>query len=543
MGSRTIVASAPEARWARRAAPRSTSKRTSPFTRKIASAPERSGAASRSAPPVPAMTGSSETARAIPSVSAASRAARAMSAGRWWTFTTARRTPAPARRASENRTSGRPHTGTAGFGTRSVSGRSRVPSPAQRTMPTVSPNPPPREPGASPRRRDRCERCRPRPRRACARSTSSTTGTSARSSRSSRSTCTGSGSPASRSASSRCSPPSRSRRSWRSHGRPGRITARRRSGRSVARRAGWHSPSSSFPSRAPRRRWQRSSCSWRSAIARCRDSPGVSYARIRLFGSLGFIVLTVLVGRLLTARGGRPADLLLPVTVVLCVCAYALVARGVPATPRHAERPAPREMLTLLRDRRLWILLGPAAIHWAACAPYHVFFGVLVRDLKLPDDVTSAGMATGVVAEILVLLAFPRLERRFPLRRLLAVSFVVSAVRWALLARATAPLAVAGLQALHGLTFGLFWGSAMRALADVVPPRLRATGQAVFTGVVFGGANAVGTALSGVGYDRLGGAAPLFGWAAALELVALAVLLAASRLAPGQARAGASAGP
>ena len=258
----------------------------------------------------------------------------------------------------------------------------------------------------------------------------------------------------------------------------------------------------------------------------CRENPGVSYARIRLFGSLGFIVLTVLVGRLLTMRGGRPADLLVPVTVVLCVCAYALVARGVPTTPRHAERPAPREMLALLRDRRLWLLLGPAAIHWAACAPYHVFFGVLVRDLRLPDDVTSAGMSIGVVAEILALLAFPRLERRFPLRRLLAVAFLASALRWALLSRATDPLAVAGLQALHGLTFGLFWGSAMHALAGVVPPRLRATGQAVFTGVVFGGANAVGYALSGIGYDRLGGARPLFAWAAGLELVALAVLLA-----------------
>ena len=43
---------------------------------------------------------------------------------------------------------------------------------------------------------------------------------------------------------------------------------------------------------------------------------------------------------------------------------------------------------------------------------------------------------------------------------------------------------------------------------------------------MFGGANALGYALSGVGYDRLGGAAPLFGWAAALELVALAALLA-----------------
>jgi MFS transporter, PPP family, 3-phenylpropionic acid transporter len=140
-----------------------------------------------------------------------------------------------------------------------------------------------------------------------------------------------------------------------------------------------------------------------------RGNPTLSYARIRLFGSLGFVLLTVLVGRLLTLRGGRPADLLVPAVVVVCVAGYALAARGVPPTPRHDGRPAARDMLALLRDRRLWSLLVPAALHWAACAPYHVFFGVLVRDLGLPDDVTSAGMAIGVVAEILALLAFPRL--------------------------------------------------------------------------------------------------------------------------------------
>jgi PPP family 3-phenylpropionic acid transporter len=267
------------------------------------------------------------------------------------------------------------------------------------------------------------------------------------------------------------------------------------------------------------------------AIEWTRGNPTVSYARIRLFGSLGFVVLTLGVGRLLTLRGARPADLLVPLVVVSCVVGYALVARGVPATPRHGDRPSARDMLALLRDRRLWLLLGPAALHWAACAPYHVFFGVLVRDLGLPDDVTSAGMAIGVVAEILVLLSFPRLERRVPLRALLALAMAGSAVRWLLLSRATHPVAIAGLQALHGLTFGLFWGSAMRALSDVVPPRLRATGQAVFTGVVFGGANAAGYALSGAGYDRLGGAAPLFAWAAAVELAALAALAAGARAA------------
>jgi len=264
----------------------------------------------------------------------------------------------------------------------------------------------------------------------------------------------------------------------------------------------------------------------------CHENPGRSYARIRLFGSLGFIVLTVLVGRLLTLRGARPADPLVPLVVVACVVGYALVARGIPSTPRHGERPAPRDMLALLGDGRLWSLLGPAALHWASCAPYHLFFGVLVRDLRLPDDVTSAGMAIGVVAEILVLLAFPRLERRFSLRTLLAVSMAASAARWALLSRATGAAPVAALQALHGLTFGLFWGSAVRALGDLVPPRLRATGQAVFSGIVFGGANAAGYALSGVAYDRLGGASALFAGAAGLELVALAALLLARPAAP-----------
>src|SRR5512146_3275662 len=138
MGRRSIVARAPEARWAASAAARSTSKRTSPLTRRSASAPARWRRASRSAPPVPAITGSRETASGSPAARAPASAAAAIASGRWWTFTTARETPAPARSPSVQETSGTPQSGTAGFGTRAVSGRSRVPSPAQRTMATVS---------------------------------------------------------------------------------------------------------------------------------------------------------------------------------------------------------------------------------------------------------------------------------------------------------------------------------------------------------------------------------------------------------------------
>ncbi len=269
----------------------------------------------------------------------------------------------------------------------------------------------------------------------------------------------------------------------------------------------------------------------------CRDHPGASYARIRLFGAIGFILLSLGVGRALTVRGDRPADLLVPVAVAGLVVGYALVARGAPPSARNVERPAGRDLADLARDRRLHVLLAASALHWAACAPFHLLFGVFVRDLGLTADVTGVGMALGVLAEIGVLLAFPRLEARVPLRLLFAIAFVGSSIRWALLSIATGAVPVATLQLLHGLTFGLFWGSATRALADVVPPRLRATGQAAFTAVVFGGGNAAGYALSGIGYDRLGGVGPLFVAAAVAELLALAVVLAPlARRAPVTAR-------
>jgi MFS transporter, PPP family, 3-phenylpropionic acid transporter len=275
----------------------------------------------------------------------------------------------------------------------------------------------------------------------------------------------------------------------------------------------------------------------------CRVTPGASYARVRLFGSLGFIGASLAAGWALTLRGDRASDPLVPVLVAALVVGYAVAARRTPSTAAHAERPAARDIAALARDRRLHLLLAASAIHWAACAPYHLLFGVFVRDVGLPSDVTGAGVGIGVAAEIAALVLFPRLERRVPLRALFAIAFLGSAVRWALLSRVAGALPVASLQALHALTFGLFWGCATHALADAVPPALRATGQAAFTAIVFGGGNALGYALSGLGYDRLGGVGPLFAFAAAAELVSLAIVLVPLRAREVGAARDVSAGP
>jgi PPP family 3-phenylpropionic acid transporter len=250
-----------------------------------------------------------------------------------------------------------------------------------------------------------------------------------------------------------------------------------------------------------------------------------SYARTRLFGSVGYIVFAQGVGLLLSARGDLPGDPLVPWTMLACVAAYALTAQLAPEAPVASAHAHASDLRSLLADPRLRSLLLVSALHWADCAPYHLFYGVFVREHALPARLTGLGMAVGVIAEVIVLWLAGTLERRFSIRSLLTLSFAATALRWLLLSRASSALAIVALQGLHGLTFGLFWATVVRALAEYVPPRLRVTGQALFAAVVFGAGNALGYQLAGWAYDAAHAVAPLFALAAGLELLPLVLTL------------------
>jgi MFS transporter, PPP family, 3-phenylpropionic acid transporter len=264
-------------------------------------------------------------------------------------------------------------------------------------------------------------------------------------------------------------------------------------------------------------------------------SPGRSYARTRVFGSIGFVLVAGAAGLLFSARGERAADPLMPWSAVVCVAGYAAAAQLLRGDPRGAaplSGPSLRGAARLLADRTLLLVLGSCALHWIALAPYHLMYGILVRDHGLPSRVTGLGLSVGVLAEVAVLFAFPLLSRRASLGALLAASCMANALRWLLVSRAQSAAALVALQIFHGVGFGAWWGSSVEAMRRVVPFGMRSTGQALFSALVFGGGNAIGYALSGAGYERFGTASPLFAIAAGVDLAAAAMVVAAgARLA------------
>jgi PPP family 3-phenylpropionic acid transporter len=253
---------------------------------------------------------------------------------------------------------------------------------------------------------------------------------------------------------------------------------------------------------------------------------GAGYGRVRLWGSVGFVCTAWGVGLFLTARGDRPGDSAMPFAYLGCYGAVAAAALSLRAgeEPQGGGEAALRRLsegFALLRDPGLLLVFCGCALHWAANVPYNLFFGVLVREHGFSSRVTGLGMALGVAAEVVALFAFPALVRRFSLRALFAAVYLVSALRWLLVSRATSAAELAILQLLHAATFGVWWGCAVESLRLAVPHRLRASGQAVFSALVFGAGNLAGSIGSGLAYDRFGGAAPLFIGAAAVEILAL----------------------
>ncbi len=182
----------------------------------------------------------------------------------------------------------------------------------------------------------------------------------------------------------------------------------------------------------------------------------------------------------------------------------------------------------LAQQPGLRLLLVAGALHWACMAPYNVFFGVFLRDLGLPPLWWGVAYSAGVTAELVVLLYFHRMHARVSLDALLAAAFVASALRWVGNALLRAPAALIALQALHGMTFGMFWSAGIALVGATVPPKLRATGQALLVMAINVG-GAVGNLAVGRVYDTAGPSA-LFALAAAGEILPLAVILYGRRL-------------
>ena len=279
-------------------------------------------------------------------------------------------------------------------------------------------------------------------------------------------------------------------------------------------------------------------CLFRAPLASLADAAtyaalggrGEAFARVRVWGSVGFAVFVQLLG---SAGASTHPWLLVGLTSVIYLLA-GLSTLPLPGRPTARQRGVLGQAPALLARPGFLVFLAANTCYYVGHSAYDAFFSLHARALGFDAPFIGTAWSVGVVVEIGVMLAAPALLVRVRAVHLLALCAAVAVARWSLLSVVTGAAPLLAIQTLHGVTFGLWYLAMVRFNQARAPERLRTSFQAV-TLSTMGLGMVLGYLGGGVAMERLGGAG-LYQLAAGAALGALALYGLAGALLPPPSR-------
>lgn len=232
------------------------------------------------------------------------------------------------------------------------------------------------------------------------------------------------------------------------------------------------------------------------------EGRGERYGPIRMWGSIGFIAGVLGTGAWLDAHA--PQSLL---WVIVALAAFALAVSFLlpPARASAGAGGAEARLGDVLRRADVIALLAACSCMSAAHGTLYGFFSLHAEALGYSKTAIGALWTLGVLAEIVVFLAWPRLARRYSLRVLLIASFLCAAARFAAIGWGThVLLLLVAAQLLHAATFGVFHAASVAAVHRLFTGRLQARGQTLYSSLSYGLGGGAGLLIAGWSWQALG---------------------------------------
>jgi len=228
-----------------------------------------------------------------------------------------------------------------------------------------------------------------------------------------------------------------------------------------------------------------------------------SYGRIRAWGSISFIVMVLVLGKIIDLYS-------IDIIVVLILAGslmLAVISIGIPAiqTPK-------RDLLTpgagSLLEKRVIVFLICAFLMLVSHGAYYGFFSIHLANMGFGSTFIGITWALASTAEILVMINSDKIFNRFSLENVLFFSFLVAAVRWLILFFAQSATLILLSQILHAVTYGTFHMASILYIDRLAPEKAKTLGQAVNNALTYGLGLMVGFFVNGYVYEITGSFTP-----------------------------------
>ena len=249
------------------------------------------------------------------------------------------------------------------------------------------------------------------------------------------------------------------------------------------------------------------------------------YARVRVWGSISFIVAAPLIGVLADAQGLRAIFLaMIPALLIGGLAAMTLPGRSISVRAPNLMR-APG---AVLGHRPIALFLIGALVGWTALTAQTSFFTIYLRSLGAPNDLVGWAWSVGAITEVPVMFFFPLLARKFSVERLIVVGAIVLVVRQIANVVFTDPGLLIAFSLFQGGGYSLMLVGGITFVSRQAPRGTAATAQGIFTAVASSLSSILGSGLGGqvagiLGIRGLFAVSACIGLAAVV-LIALAVL-------------------
>jgi PPP family 3-phenylpropionic acid transporter len=218
------------------------------------------------------------------------------------------------------------------------------------------------------------------------------------------------------------------------------------------------------------------------------------YSRIRLWGSVGFIVTVLLLGALLE----RYAVTLVPYAIFIALLAIWLSSLTIAEKSDQPSVTPSRSLRKLLLRPEILAFFGLCFFIQLSHGPYYTFYTIYLEQYGYERSLIGQLWALGVVAEVVMFIFIHRWLPIIGIRTVLLGSLLLSAVRWVLIGLypESLPILIFA-QLLHAISFGTYHAAAIAWVHQYFTGSHQGRGQALYSSVSFGAGGALGSLGSG----------------------------------------------
>lgn len=228
----------------------------------------------------------------------------------------------------------------------------------------------------------------------------------------------------------------------------------------------------------------------------------LDYGKVRLWGSVAFVIGSALTGKLVSMFDYRVILALLTLGVASMLLGF-LIRPTIQPQGASSQQESTGWSAWLALVRQNWRFLACVCLLQGAHAAYYGFSAIYWQAAGYSASAVGYLWSLGVVAEVIIFALSNKLFRRCSARDMLLISAICGVVRWGIMGATTALPWLIVVQILHCGTFTVCHLAAMRYIAarqgsEVI--RL----QAVYSAVAMGGSIAIMTVFAGFLYQYLG---------------------------------------